>query len=385
MAHSSLGEKSLRIMSEFFTNHGNYYYYLIIKRSARPCGDARGQIDALHVGTPPARRAAPALRRRPHQHQRNRRHVTDQHQGRKVDQHERNHAAINRAQRLVEDRLRGEQVETEWRGVHADRQIDRHDDAEVDGVDARRLDDREKQGREDHDGGRRFEETADQQKAEIDQQQDLPQRQLQRIHGADDVLRNAARGQQPGIDAGGRHDDENLGDQEYGRERDAPQVAPADVAVDEHGHHQRVDSRDPGGFGRCEDAAIDAAEDHERRTERPAGLLGGGPDFRPRRPLAGRDLAGAGVEDDVDRVDEPDQQARQDAGREQRDRGLLRRHAVEDHRDGGRNHHRDGARRSDQADRETVPIAAALESRIDQSSDRRNSADGGVRHRTEQL
>src|SRR5215813_10438954 len=60
-----------------------------------------------------------SLSRRPHQHQRNRRHVADQHQGRKVDQHEWNHAAIDRAQRLVEDRLRGEQVEAERRCVHA--------------------------------------------------------------------------------------------------------------------------------------------------------------------------------------------------------------------------------------------------------------------------
>src|SRR2546426_584039 len=81
-----------------------------------------------------------------------------------------------------------------------------------------------------------------------------------------------------------------------------------------------------GGLGGREDAAIDAAEDDDRRAERPAGVLGGLPDLRPGCLLADQgDIAGARIEHDVDAVDEPDEQARQDAGREQVDGRLLRR------------------------------------------------------------
>src|SRR3954453_4510436 len=64
------------------------------------------------------------------QTERDRGNVADQHERGEIDQHEWNDAAIDRAQRLVEDCLRCEQVEAERRRVHADAEIDRHDDAE---------------------------------------------------------------------------------------------------------------------------------------------------------------------------------------------------------------------------------------------------------------
>ena len=119
--------------------------------------------------------------------------------------------------------------------------------------------------------------------------------------------------------------------------------------------------------------------------ERPAGLLGGGPDFRPGRLLADRDVAGAGIDNDIDGVDQADEQARQDAGGEERDYRLLRRHGVKDHRDRRRDDHRDGAGRRDEADGEAVVVAAAAQRRVDQAADRRDRADGGMRHRSEQF
>src|SRR5262249_17325035 len=149
-------------------------------------------------------------------------------------------------------------------------------------------------------------------------QQRFPRRQVQRFHAADDLLRDAAGGEQPRIDAGSGDDDQDLRDEEYRRQRDAPEVGPADVAVDEHGDDDREDRRDARRLGRREDAAVDAAEDHDRRAERPARVLGGGADRRPRGLLAYRHIAAARVDDHVDRVDQPDQQAWNDAGSEQR-------------------------------------------------------------------
>src|ERR1700677_1715538 len=56
------------------------------------------------------------------------RYVANQHERGEVDQDERDDAAIDRGQWLVEDRLRCEEVESEGRHVHSDREIDCHDD-----------------------------------------------------------------------------------------------------------------------------------------------------------------------------------------------------------------------------------------------------------------
>ena len=152
-----------------------------------------------------------------------------------------------------------------------------------------------------------------------------------------------------------------------------------------HGHEQRIDHRDAGGLGRREDAAVDAAEDHHDGADRPARLLGRGPDRLPARRRGQRHHLDAGVDQHVDGIDKSDQQARQDAGGEQRDRRLLRRQRIEDHRDRRRDDDRDGARRRDQPDREALVVAVLPQRRIDHPADRHDGADRGVRHRAEQL
>ena len=72
-------------------------------------------------------------------------------------------------------------------------------------------------------------------------------------------------------------------------------------------------------------------------------------------------------------------------GGEQLDRGLLRRHGVEDHRDRRRDDDGDRARRGDQADGEALVVAALLERGIDHPAHGDDGADGGVRHRAEQF
>ena len=93
----------------------------------------------------------------------------------------------------------------------------------------------------------------------------------------------------------------------------------------------------------------------------------------------------ARVDHHIERVDQADQQARQDAGGEQRDRRLLRRQRIEDHRDRRRDDDGDGARRGDQPDREALVVAVLAQRRIKHAADRDDGADRGVRHRAEHL
>ena len=96
-------------------------------------------------------------------------------------------------------------------------------------------------------------------------------------------------------------------------------------------------------------------------------------------------MAGARINNDIQHVHQSEQDARQNPGREQRDRGLLRRHRVKDHRDRGRNDHRDRAGRRDQTDGELVVVAAVAQRRIDQTSNRSDGAHRGMGHRAEQF
>ena len=60
-------------------------------------------------------------------------------------------------------------------------------------------------------------------------------------------------------------------------DRDVPELAPADLAVDRHGDERDIDAGRAGGLGRREHAAVEPAEDQHRRADRPAALASAPP------------------------------------------------------------------------------------------------------------
>ena len=117
------------------------------------------------------------------------------------------------------------------------------------------------------------------------------------------------------------------------------QILQADLAVDQHADDQRVQHRHGRGLGGCEHTAVDAAQDDHRHQQRPGGLAGGRPEAQaaiavvlaPALPLA--------VDPDEHHQRAGDQDAGAEAGDEQLADRHFRRHAVEDHRDRGRDDH----------------------------------------------
>ena len=82
-------------------------------------------------------------------------------------------------------------------------------------------------------------------------------------------------GEDPSEEDGAGDDDEDLAGED-GRGLGAfEDVAPAELAVDEEGDPGGVDAGDGGGFGRGEDAAVDAAEDDDGGAEGGAAAEGG--------------------------------------------------------------------------------------------------------------
>ena len=161
--------------------------------------------------------------------------------------------------------------------------------------------------------------------------------------------------------------------------------AKSDLAIDGHGNEQRIDHRDAGGLGRREHAAVNAAENNDDGADRPARLLGRGPDILPARRRRQRHHFDPRIDHHVDRVDDADQKARQDASGEQLYRRDLRRHCIKNHRDRRRNDHRDGAGRRDQAHRKALAVAVLGERGKQQPADGDHGADGCMRHGAEQF
>ena len=148
-------------------------------------------------------------------------------------------------------------------------------------VDAGCFDDRQQQRRENQDRGRRLEKAAGDQQPDVDEQQRLPVRQVQRADRVDQVLRNAARGHEPGINAGAGDYNQDLRDQYDRADHDAAEFGKIHFAINDHRHKERIDHGDPGRLGRGEYATIDAAEDHDDGADRPARFLGRDPDALP--------------------------------------------------------------------------------------------------------
>ena len=148
------------------------------------------------------------------------------------------------------------------------------------------CDHRQQQRRQDQNGRRRLEKTPITSSTTLIDSSSAHAGSCSALIVGDDLLRDAAGREQPGVEAGCRHDHQDLRDQEHRAQDDAPELAQADLAVHHHGHEQRIDHRDAGGFGRREYAAVDAAENDDDRADRPAGLLGRRPRSRAQRACA---------------------------------------------------------------------------------------------------
>ena len=67
-------------------------------------------------------------------------------------------------------------------------------------------------------------------------------------------------------------------------------IAPFDVAIDEHRHKESVDARDRAGFGRCKHAGQDAAENNNDGDHAPDGVERDLADLAERDLLAFREI-----------------------------------------------------------------------------------------------
>ena len=116
----------------------------------------------------------------------------------------------------------------------------------------------------------------------VDHDQELPSGHAPADDRLGDHLRDAL---------GGQHvrEEQRVGDDEHqhhrhlaGVDEDAWHVLEADVAVDEDSDEKRVHGRHRRGFGRREDAAVDAAEDDDDQHQPPERLAPGDDDVAQR-------------------------------------------------------------------------------------------------------
>src|SRR6185437_3525378 len=193
-----------------------------------------------------------------HRHDRN---IRNDHQRDQIDDQIRNDSLVNFRDRHLEHQVGGKDVQTERRHEHPDAQVDGEDDAKMDRADVHGFGDTHAERCQDQDGRRRLEEAADKQQDDVHQQQSDDRPGVERADIIDELLRNAAGGQQPGIDAGAGDDQQDLGRQIGRAHHDTAEVRPRDLPINEFGNDDRIDDGNARGLGGREDAAIDAAED----------------------------------------------------------------------------------------------------------------------------
>ena len=151
-----------------------------------------------------------------------------------------------------------------------DAEVEHHDHAEVNRVDAEVHHHRQQDRRADQDRRRHVDQAPEHQQQNVDQKQDdvLVAGDRQEERGD---LRRHLRERHHVADARG------AGDQGHHHRRpcasvrctSAGQVAPAVVAIDEHGDEERPHAGDGAGLDRGEDAAEDAAQNDDERDQAP--------------------------------------------------------------------------------------------------------------------
>ena len=253
----------------------------------------------------------------------------------------------------------------------------------MDRVDADRLHHRHQQRAEQEDRRQRIEKAANREQEDVDGEQQRPRRYVQRLQPRGHRGRHLVDGQKPREHAGAGHDDENLTREQHGRGGGFDDVAQCKLAEHDCGDERGVDAGDRGGFGRREHTAVDAAEDDDRGAQRPqAAAERGEEDFEPER-LARPEVLAPRPKHDVEREHGRDHEARQHAGGIEARHRLLRRRAVHDHRDAGRDDHVDRADRGDEAGDERLRVAGAPHCRHHHLADGRHRGRAGAGNRAE--
>ena len=148
---------------------------------------------------------------------------------------------------------------------------------------------------------------------------------------------------------------------------------PAQLAKNECGDECRVDAGDGSGLGRREHAAVNAAENDDRRAQRPHAAARGMQKVLEVERLAGAEILALGAPDDVSRDHDRDEQAGDHAGGVEPRNRFLSGRPIDDHRDAGRDHHVDRADSGDQTGGEGFRIAGLAHRR------HHHLADGGDR------
>ncbi len=160
-------------------------------------------------------------------------------------------------------------------------------------VDAERLRGRDQHRHDDQQDRRAFEHAAEQQQQDVDEDQEADRRQVPARENDAERLRDV-------LD---RHDvveDQRAGDQHADRGRGARagqhravEVGEADAAIEHDRDEQRIGGRDRRRFGRRRDAAVDAAEQHDRHHQRREGAPGDAGQFAQRRRRLDREIVAA--------------------------------------------------------------------------------------------
>ena len=291
------------------------------------------------------------------QPQRNHRYIGDQAKERQHGQQPRPYRHRQLGDAHLGDAGGDVQVEADRRMAHADFHVDHDQDAEVHRVDAQLHRHREQDRREDQHDRRRLHHVTGQQQDHVHRQQEGDRAEAGVDQRTGHRLRNAFAGHQEG-------EQHRVGDDVQQHRRHAGRIEQhlrhllqRQVLVDEHGDDEGIDGGHGGGFGRREDAGVDAAHDDDDQQQAPDRLAEGLPALAPGRFRLTRvvELLGAIPGDAAQRCRQ--RPAGQDAGHEQgADRGIGR-HRVHHHHDRRRDQDAERAGVADDAGRKILRVA----------------------------
>src|SRR6476660_1229196 len=213
----------------------------------------------------------------------------------------------DRLHRHLSDRAADHHGRANWRREQADAEIENHDDAEMHRVDAEGLDHRQEYRRADQQHRRQIHERAEQQQQDVDPEQEhvfvagnideefrRDRRHLQQRHHVAERNRKADHD----------HDHAHRADDTADQFRN---LAPFDVAIDEHRHKERVDARDRARFRRCKYAGQDAAENNDDGDHTPNSVERDLADLTERDLLAFREIVAARDVQNEDDQRQPEQ------------------------------------------------------------------------------
>ena len=212
----------------------------------------------------------------------------------------------------------------------------------MDRIDAVRRHDGQQHRRDQHDDGEGFHEHAEEQ-----QQQDHEDPHQMHVVGegqnpVGDFHGDAVGGQQVAEGRRREHEDQHAARQPGRGLQRGHEGLHRQFPVDEDAHEDRVEDGHDGGFGRREQTGVDAAQNDDGREDGPEAVTQG-VDEGLEGPVEAVGFEVPAQEEVHDAQAHGDEYAGDDAGHEHLGDALLARHAVDDHRDAGRDDDADAA------------------------------------------